>query len=174
MEMWKWRENVIAAPPAVPPNRQLPDNRWLLAWDRRSFLELGSYESAPGCARRHATGIVAEWSLGQHAELTRLIVSELVTNSVVAVRKRSWTELPPVRLWVLGDASRVNLLVWDALPCPPRPRTASQEDENGRGLFIVQELSAAWGSYLPPDSYYPEHAGGKVTWAIIGPQGIQP
>jgi hypothetical protein len=86
----------------------------------------------------------------------------------VAVRALRWAELPPVRLWVLGDASRVNLLVWDALPGAARPRVAGHDEENGRGLFLVQELSAAWGSYLPPEAYHPAYAGGKVTWAVIG------
>ena len=70
---------------------------------------------------------------------------------------------------MLGDASRVSLLVWDALPGAPQPRIAGQDDGNGRGLFLVQELSAAWGSYLPPEACCPAFAGGKVTWAIIGP-----
>jgi hypothetical protein len=112
--------------------------------------------------------LLAEWQLEHHTELTLLIISELITNSVVSVRALRWTRLPPVRLWILGDTSRVNVLVWDALPGTPQPRMASPDEENGRGLFLVQELSAAWGSYLPPDSYSPAQAGGKVTWAIIG------
>ena len=153
---------------SVPSNGQQPDNRWLLAWSRRSFLELGSYEQAPGCARGHLRNLLMEWNLEQHSELAQLIISELITNSVTSVRALRWAELPPVRLWVLADASRVNLLVWDALPGAPQPRAAGHDEENGRGLFLVQELSAAWGSYLPPQAYHPAYAGGKVTWAIIG------
>lgn len=152
----------------VPPNRHQPDCSWLLAWNRRSFLELGSYKQAPGCARGHLRNLLAEWKLEQHSELAQLIISELITNSVISVRARRWLELPPVRLWILGDASRVNLLVWDALPGAPRPRVASPDEESGRGLFLVQQLSAAWGSYLPPEAYHPAYAGGKVTWAVIG------
>jgi len=168
VETWNRRDNATIVQPSVPPNRQRPDNRWLLAWNRRSFLELGSYEQAPGCARRHVESLLTEWRLEQHNDLAQLIISELITNSVVAVRALRWVELPPVRMWVLGDASRVSLLVWDALPGAPQPRIAGQDDENGRGLFLVQELSAAWGSYLPPKSYYLPYAGGKVTWAVIG------
>jgi hypothetical protein len=153
---------------SVPPNRHQPDNGWLLAWNRRSFLELGAYERAPGCARGHLRNLLAEWDLAQHSELAQLIISELITNSVISVRARRWLALPPVRVWILGDASRVNLLVWDALPGAPQPRAAGPDEENGRGLFLVQELSAAWGSYLPPEDYHPACAGGKVTWAVIG------
>jgi|SRR5882724_3027880 len=169
MEAWDRRDNATLVQPAVPPNRQRPDNRWLLAWDRRSFLELGSYEQAPGCARGHVRNLLAEWNLEKHSDLAQLIISELITNSVLAVRGLCWTERPAVRLWVLADASRVNLLVWDALPGAPQPRVVGHDEESGRGLFLVQELSAAWGSYLPPAAYHPAYAGGKVTWAIIGP-----
>ena len=164
-------DNAALVQPAVcsvPPNRQEPDNRWLLAWNRRSFLELGAYKQAPGCARGHLRNLLAEWNLEQHDEIARLTISELVTNSVLSVRARRWLALPPVRVWILGDASRVNLLVWDALPGAPQPRAAGPDEENGRGLFLVQELSAAWGSYLPPEAYHPAYAGGKVTWAVIG------
>jgi hypothetical protein len=75
-----------------------------------------------------------------------------------------WAQgLPPVRLWVLGDASRVLVLVRDAVPVMPEARAAGEWDESGRGLLIVAELSAGWGCYPAP-----EHYGGKVTWAIIG------
>lgn len=169
MEMWNRRDNAALAQPAVPANRLRPDNRWLLAWNRRSFLEIGSYEQAAGCARGHVRNLLAEWNFQRHSELAQLIISELITNSVVAVRALRWVELPPVRMWVLGDASRVSLLVWDALPGAPQPKAAGPEEESGRGLFLVRELSAAWGSFLPPEAYYPAYAGGKVTWAVVGP-----
>jgi len=91
-----------------------------------------------------------------------------VTNSVLAARAARWPEVPPVRLWLLGDTSRVLVLVWDCSPGTPLPRKARDDDESGRGLFLVEQLSTAWGSYRPPRDYAPEHDGGKVTWASIG------
>ncbi|HUN33568.1 MAG TPA: ATP-binding protein [Trebonia sp.] len=139
-----------------------------MSWERVSFLELGSYETAPGTARWHARNVLRDWGLERHEEVTQLILSELVTNSVLAAHARPWRQLPPVRLWLLSDSSQVLQLVWDALPGMPVPRKASHDDESGRGLFLVKELSAAWGSYRPARSYAPEHDGGKVTWASIG------
>ena len=35
------------------------------------------------------------------------------------------------------------------------------EAESGRGLLLVEHLSAQWGCYLP------EASAGKVVWAIV-------
>jgi hypothetical protein len=107
--------------------------------------------------------LLGEWQFGHLAEAVLLVLSELLTNSVVATREARWeAELPPVRLWVLGGAPGVMLLVWDALADDPRPRPADVWDESGRGLLIVQRYSASWDSY--PVSGPP---GGKITRALI-------
>ena len=43
---------------------------------------------------------------------------------------------------------------------PARRETAAQ-DEAGRGLLIIETLSADWG-------WYRQH-GGKLVWALLGP-----
>jgi hypothetical protein len=68
---------------------------------------------------------------------------------------------PPVRLWLRGGPPGVALLVWDAIAAPPAPRAAGDNDETGRGLTIVAELSAACGFYPSADP------PGKVTWSVI-------
>ena len=99
-----------------------------------------------------------------------MVVSELITNSVAATRAITWQHCAPaVRLWLLADlADPASVLVaaWDAAPGIPRVRPAGQDDESGRGLTIVDALSAQWGSYqcAAPD-------GGKVTWALIDTPG---
>jgi hypothetical protein len=40
--------------------------------------------------------------------------------------------------------------------------STSQDDENGRGLLLVETLSTQWDWYFPP-----QHNGGKVVWALI-------
>ena len=69
---------------------------------------------------------------------------------------------PPVRVWLLADPASVLVAAWDAAPGIPHCRQAHEDDESGRGLAIVDALSAQWDSYLcaAPD-------GGKVTWALI-------
>jgi len=114
-------------------------------------------------ARAHVGAVLREWSLGGIAEDACLIVSELVTNAVLATRA---ARLPdPVRMWVLSDGDGgVLFLVWDATMPPPVGRTVGPDAEHGRGLAIVDAVAACWGSY---------HVGGricgKVVWALTGP-----
>jgi hypothetical protein len=135
----------------------------MAAFSLRSFLELGAYKTAPGSGRGHVRNLLEEWRFGHLAEAVLLVLSELITNSVVALSEVRWEGgLPPVRLWVLGGAPGVMLVVWDALTENPKPRQADMWDESGRGLLIVQRYSASWDSYsapMPP--------GGKVTRALI-------
>jgi hypothetical protein len=155
--------------PVIPPHPSSPYDNWLAAFPLRSFLELGAYNTAPGSARGHARNVLREWRLGDLEDAVLLVVSELITNAVAATGRGAWeAELPPVRLWLLGGAGaggtgEVMVLVWDAVAERPVRAEAGEEDENGRGLGIVDYLSARrWDCYLPSAP----HAG-KVTRALI-------
>jgi serine/threonine-protein kinase RsbW len=138
-----------------------PDPEFLASLTRRSRLELGAYETSPRTARGHIARVLEEWSLAEFREVTSLIASELITNSLLQIAKYTWEVLPPVRLWLRGGPPGVTLLVWDPILAAPVPRVAGENDESGRGLAIVAELSAACGFYHAADP------GGKVTWAVI-------
>jgi hypothetical protein len=155
--------------PVIPPHPSSPYDNWLAAFPLRTFLELGAYNTAPGSARGHARNVLREWRLDDLEDAVLLVVSELVTNAVAATGRGLWeAELPPVRLWLLGSAGadgtgKVMVLVWDAVAEPPVRVEATDEDESGRGLEIVDCLSARhWDCYLPSAP----HAG-KVTRALI-------
>lgn len=151
-------------PVVVHTHLRSPDRRWLASAPFRDSLELGAYDVAPGTARGHARILLREWGLGQLTEVAEQVISELVTNSFRATEAVPWPAArPPVRLWLRGDQRRLCVLAWDAVTAPPRPRVAGENDENGRGLLIVDTLSAEWGCYeaSPP-------LAGKVTWALIG------
>ena len=64
-------------------------------------------------------------------------------------------------MWLRGGSSVVALLAWDACAAAPVPRDAGSDEETGRGLAIINQLSAQWGYY------HPAEIGGKVTWAVI-------
>jgi anti-sigma regulatory factor (Ser/Thr protein kinase) len=150
-------------PPVIPPHPRSPHDGWLASFPLRSFLELGAYDTAPGSARGHVRNVLAEWQLGAFEEKVTLIVSEVVTNSVVATRQARWEgKLPPVRLWLLAGPDGVMVAIWDAVPDTPVLRESGDLDESGRGLQIVQMLSARCDWYLPSEPHV-----GKVTRALI-------
>ncbi len=127
------------------------------------FLELGALPGAVPAARLHARQIAWEWGLAPLAGAVEQVVSELVANSVAAARAMPQAE--PIRLWLLPGAGRLLILVWDASPRLPAVAEAGEDDESGRGLFLVQAFSERWGSYRTPET------GGKIVWALCGPEG---
>ena len=125
---------------------------------RHSFLELCPIAAAVRHARRHTRSVLAEWDFEVIADTTELLVSELVTNSVQA------SAGTPVRLLLVAGHHGVMVQVWDAssrmpvVPSVPDPLDA----EHGRGLVLVDALSAAYGAY--------RSAGlGKVVWCVVEP-----
>jgi hypothetical protein len=81
-------------------------------------------------------------------ELGELLVSELTTN---ALRYGPG----PFEVRVLTGA-RARVEVFDGETTLPSLRDATARDESGRGLQIVSQLAAAWGTEELPD--------GKVVW----------
>lgn len=120
----------------------------------RIMQQLGG---AVPCSRLHARQVLWEWGLTALSESTELLLSELVTNAVQVSRTMMQATL--VRLWLLSDRAQVVILVWDASPQPPVRMDTSDEAENGRGLLLVEVISARWGWHFPQD------IGGKVVWA---------
>jgi anti-sigma regulatory factor (Ser/Thr protein kinase) len=148
-------------PPPVPSDPAALDHRWPDRWPLRSYLELAALLTAPGSARAHAGAVLWEWGLGAIGDVATLIVSELVTNAVSATQAAHRSE--PVRMWMLGSrGASVLFLVWDATDPAPVRRVASPDAEHGRGLDIVDALSARWGSYYPDGQH-----GGKIVWAAM-------
>ncbi|MFJ5217415.1 SpoIIE family protein phosphatase [Streptomyces sp. NPDC088354] len=110
---------------------------------------LPSDEAAVRSARNLAALQLEAWGLGGLEESTKLIVSELVTN---AVRHSTGT----VGLRLIHD-SVLTCEVFDTDVCSPHLRRARSVDENGRGLFLVAQMSRRWGTRSV--------SGGKVVWA---------
>lgn len=83
------------------------------------------------------------------ADVVELLVSELVTNALRYGRG-------PIGLRLLHGATTVVCEVSDELDAAPRLRTVHQGDEGGRGLYLVDQLSANWGTRTT--------AHGKIVW----------
>jgi anti-sigma regulatory factor (Ser/Thr protein kinase) len=143
----------------VPPFSDAQGNGFGDRWPLQSYLELGALSGAVPCARLHARQILWEWHLTGLSDSAELLVTELVTNAVKISREQ------PVRLWLLTDRTRLMILVWDSSPLPPVRMSSGDDDENGRGLLLVETISTQWNWYFPP-----LEKGGKVVWALIRPE----
>ena len=135
-------------PPQSAPGRAL-----------RAALDLGALPTAPGCARAWARQILREWRLADLSDTAELIVSELITNAMLASRL---LDRRVIRLTLTLGHGELAILVRDYCPSAPQPRNAADEDENGRGLLLVEAMSARSGWY-PLDGGAP----GKVVWAAL-------
>jgi anti-sigma regulatory factor (Ser/Thr protein kinase) len=133
-------------------------------WPLQTRLELAAFPSAVSCARGHVRSVVWEWGLAYLADTAELLTSELVTNAVQASeRLKARVDLlimPIVRLWLISDRNSLIIHVWDVSSRMPSLCAAEPDAEGGRGLLLVDALSADWGAYRKAD--------GKVVWVMIG------
>jgi anti-sigma regulatory factor (Ser/Thr protein kinase) len=105
-----------------------------------------------------------EWGLRDLAGTSELLASELVTNAINASQHLGSSEPPVVRLWLVSDQISLIIHVWDACQEMPVRKDADTDDLSGRGLMIIDTLSAEWGSY--------REARGKVVWAMVSQAGL--
>ncbi|MFI2199658.1 SpoIIE family protein phosphatase [Streptomyces sp. NPDC020192] len=117
--------------------------------DRVAQWDLPSDPAVVSSSRQTVTRRLAEWGLDELAFTTELVASELVTN---AIRHATG----PVQLRLLRERGLI-CEVFDGSATSPRLRRARTEDEGGRGLFLVAQLTERWGTRYTPD--------GKIIWA---------
>ncbi|MFJ9824878.1 SpoIIE family protein phosphatase [Streptomyces sp. NPDC101160] len=111
--------------------------------------ELPSDPALVARARSMAAEQLGRWGLDDLVFTTELVVSELVTN---AIRHASG----PIGLRLIRDRSLI-CEVSDGQHTSPHARYAGSEEEGGRGLFMVAQLTEHWGTrYMPT---------GKTIWA---------
>ncbi len=110
-----------------------------------------AFPAEPGAVRtaRHAVrSALRDWGLDSVGDVTVLLVSELVTNSLRyasgPIGVRLVRRYPAADSPVGGAALLVE--VSDPLPDPPRERVAHADDEGGRGLHLVAVSSQRWGT----------------------------
>ncbi|WP_406375295.1 SpoIIE family protein phosphatase [Streptomyces virginiae] len=128
----------------------IADTRRLEA-DRIAEWEVPGEPSAVSRVRNAGAAQLAAWGLGEISFTTELILSELITN---AIRYGS----APVRVRLLRDRALV-CEVSDGSSTSPHLRYAATTDEGGRGLFLVAQYAARWGTR------YTDR--GKVIWAEV-------
>ncbi|MEU5317189.1 ATP-binding protein [Streptomyces sp. NPDC021056] len=121
-----------------------------------------TFPADPGAVRAARTAVrgrLRDWNLDSVADITTLLVSELVTNALRHATGPIGVRL--VRPAGLGDVLLVE--VSDPLPDPPRKRVAHPDDESGRGLQLVAHSSRRWGT-RPGET-------GKTVWFELAVPG---
>jgi len=108
-------------------------------------------------ARAFVQSQLEEWDSADLAWPAVSIVSELATNAVLHAR----TEFS-VEVELLADG-RLHLRVGDRSSNIPIRRHYDEEAATGRGIALVEALTAEWG-ITPTDA-------GKVVWCVVVPDG---
>jgi anti-sigma regulatory factor (Ser/Thr protein kinase) len=103
-------------------------------------------------ARGMVVRTLRKWSLADQEEPVMAIVAELVANAV----RHAGT---PLEVRLVRKPRGVRVEVHDRASKLPRLSVPRIEDEEHRGLLIVDHYASAWGADLLP--------GGKVVWAEV-------
>lgn len=132
---------------------------------------LGALPTVPRLARVFSGLVLPGWELADLTDDCALIISELTSNVIRAAtgpdgnpRYDAHGRLPVLWLRLLSDRGQLLVEVWDNLPAElgvPQPRRATRDDESGRGLDLVRNLSLDWGW-----DDQPSH-NAKRVWALL-------
>jgi anti-sigma regulatory factor (Ser/Thr protein kinase) len=109
-------------------------------------------------ARFHVRAALDFHGLNEYADDAEMITSELVTNAIQHVCQDA-DETISVTLARVWCPESVAVVVADSSSEGPILRKPSGVSEHGKGLQIVDNLSAHWGWHLEP--------GGKAIFAIL-------
>jgi anti-sigma regulatory factor (Ser/Thr protein kinase) len=112
-------------------------------------LALRPVPASAATARQFVNDTLGGWGCDALSEAARLLVSELVTNSVLHART-------DVELVVRLRRGGVRVEVHDASPVAPVVRRYEDEAMTGRGLALVDQLASRWG--------VESRGGGKTVW----------
>lgn len=137
--------------------------------EQTSSLELEPLITAPSRARDHVGAVLADWQVPPETiQNVQTLASEMITNAYQAAKRSAERRGLPgpdmsERIGLILSlliAGQVVIEVADSDPGLPTMSDTSLESESGRGLLLVEALSAKWG-------YFPLASGGKVAYAVI-------
>jgi anti-sigma regulatory factor (Ser/Thr protein kinase) len=107
-------------------------------------------------ARFYVRAALTYHGLADYAEDAETVASELVSNAI-AHASAAAINLELLRLE--EESGAIAVIVTDPSPHPPVKRDPTENAEHGRGLHVVEALSARWG-WTPQDP-------GKAVFAIF-------
>ena len=114
------------------------------------LIRLDPDGSSVAQARLFVRDCLSRWGLDEQAADVELVVDELVTNAIRHSRG-------PVTLSIGRRLDRIVVQVQDPSPAEPEQEETGVLDDSGRGLLLVEQLAAGWGT-TPMDE-------GKRVWA---------
>jgi anti-sigma regulatory factor (Ser/Thr protein kinase) len=117
----------------------------------------GTPDSVP-IARLRVRAALGYCELGRFADDAAIITSELVANAVQHACQDG-TKTIGVILTHAGTPAAVTVAVSDSSPQVPVRRDTPAGGEQGRGLQIVEALSAHWG--------WRQEGSGKAVFAVL-------
>ncbi|MFF4503817.1 ATP-binding protein [Streptomyces sp. NPDC001401] len=142
-----------SAPPDVPPH----------GTPRTAALRLPDTGRECAQARDFTDRALDVWQLDHCRDDALSIVSELVANAVVHARPGNPVGEAELEVWLrltLRSDHLVCAVTDPASTLPACPRRTDQLQEHGRGLHIVEALSAHWGWTRSAPT-------GKTVWAML-------
>jgi anti-sigma regulatory factor (Ser/Thr protein kinase) len=110
-------------------------------------------------ARFYVRTVLDHHELGDFIEDVETVTSELVSNAIAHAGAQAFD----LELLRLDGSGAVVVVVTDPCPLPPVKHHPAADTEHGRGLLVVEALSARWG-WTPRDP-------GKAVFAIFTREG---
>lgn len=135
------------AAPGHPNAMTTPDTTTAIA-----AITLRPEPRSVGRARHFVARTLRDWG---HADLTDaacLLTSEIMTNAVCRA-------LSPIDLCLHHNGRGIVTEITDDSSHLPQPRLPELDDENGRGLMLVETLADAWGTRVTDT--------GKTVWFTL-------
>jgi anti-sigma regulatory factor (Ser/Thr protein kinase) len=126
-------------------------------------LVLASVPEQVGMTRCLVRAALEYRGLGHYAPGAEIIVSELVTNAIQHASSANTADKIGVTLMRVWEGQAISVVVTDSSPIPPVKHETTIGSEHGRGLQIVEALSAHWG--------WNHEQGGKAVYAILAKDG---
>ncbi|MBT2489237.1 ATP-binding protein [Streptomyces sp. ISL-96] len=111
---------------------------------------------AVGVVRATIRSVLAAARLDCIVDTVELLASELVTNAYRYSEADAYVSMD----WQPGD---FRVSVWDHGGGSPKPRSADADDEQGRGLALVESCADEWGVR--------DYPNGKNVWFRLATKG---
>lgn len=121
------------------------------------YVDLPRELTSVAAARRFVEERVKEWELEQLLDDALLVITELVTNAITHADSSC-------RVRLSLNPATLHIDVLDRGTGTPEPLPFSETEEHGRGLYMVDAVTAAWGLEDIPGS-------GKLVWAELARPG---